>query len=217
MDAVLRDLELLTPGESWADRTFAELDDRVKERTSAGETVEDGLRRWSGGLQEADIIHAARQTSAAAAGLAPIAWLLAERRVEPGIRAGRSEFSDLSHQGAARIGFAQVVSPRLASFRRGGIAFHEAAAEISVVTVEQHLKTAWSRLAIEGKDVAVILSDGNRWAYRKPFPPGRTNSRLSQVSAWFRQLGLVDDQGLTPEGRAQRDEALASLAAGPDE
>jgi hypothetical protein len=84
------------------------------------------------------------------------------------------------------------------------------------LTVEQHLRTAWSRLAVEGKDVAVIFSDGDRWAYRKPFAPGRTNSRLSQVDRWFRQLGLLDETGLTSEGHAQLAQVLNSLAVGGD-
>jgi hypothetical protein len=213
---VLRDLKLLGPRESWTAPAFSDLDDRVKELTSTGETVEEGLRRWSGGLQEYDVIQAARQTRAAAPGLVPVAWLLAERRVEPGIRAGRPEFHDLSHEGNARIGLTQVINRRLASFRRTNISLRDVAAELSALTVEQHLRTAWSRLAVEGKDVAVIFSDGSRWAYRKPFSPGRTNSRLSQVENWFRQLGLVDDEGLTTEGRSELKQALNTLATGVD-
>ncbi len=216
LELVLRDLRLLEPRRSWTALTFFNLDDRVNDLTAAGESVEDGLRRWSGALQESDIIRAARQTRAAAPGLLAVAWLVAERRVEPGIRAGRSEFHELSHEGDARIGLTQVISRRLQSFRRSSASFLEVAGELSALTVEQHLRTAWTRLAVEGKDVAVVLSDGNRWAYRKPLSPGRTNSRLAQVDNWFRQLGLLDDDGLTAEGRSQLDQLLQTLATGVD-
>jgi hypothetical protein len=59
--------------------------------------------------------------------------------------------------------------------------------------------------------VARLLADGARWAYRGDFPAGQTDSRLSQVDNWLRQLGLLVDEGVTADGRALLERGLAAL------
>ena len=110
---------------------------------------------------------------------------------------------------------AQVVLPALERFREGGASFVDVVVELLSWTVEQHLRTAWSRLAVDPrKDVSLLLVDGNRWAYRKAFRPGQTASRLEQVDQWLRHLGVLDDGGLTPEGHRLLDERKAALGLG---
>lgn len=216
IEGALRDLALIAKGEDWTAIPFAEMDRRVRQLTTGEEITENGLRRWKDGLQEEDIIRVARATFSAAPALLPVAWLLAERRIEAGVSEARVEFRDLSHEGLARIGFAQIVRPKLAAFRASAMTVAEVAADLTVATVEQHLRTAWSRLAIDGKDVSVLLSDGNRWAYRKGFSPGQTDSRLAQLDNWLRQLGLVDTAGVTADGKVRLERIIATLKSGGD-
>ena len=214
IETAFEELGLTQGRETWDSLPFAELDRRITALTSTEEHFENGLRKWKGGLQEPDLIRVVRQTGAAAPALLPVAWLLAERRTQPGIHSKMKEFRQLSHEGISRIGLEQMIFPKLTAFRGKPVACMEAAAELGAMTVEQHLRTVWTRLAGEGKDVSVLLTDGNRWAFRKNFAPGQVDSRLTQVSNWLTQLGLITKEGLTPEGETQLASILVTLANG---
>lgn len=213
----LRDLRLLSDDESWETLSITDLSRRVKELTSEEELRENGLRRWVGGLHESDVIRVSQQYPDAAPALLPVAWLLSERRAEPGSGNRTDPLRDLSHEGTVRIGLSDVIVPRLEKFRQTDVTWAQAAGELLVLTVEQHLRTAWGRLASEGKEVSVILSDGNRWAWRKWFGAGRTASRHAQVESWLRQLGLLDDTGLTPAGETYREQIWTNPMRGDDQ
>ncbi len=217
MSALLRDLGLLGPAESWDTLTFDELRERVLGATSDGVITERGLRRWRRGLNEERLIAAVRTLRLGAPVALPVAWLLAERRAGPGAREHDAPFGALSppREGLSRLGFEQVVLPALERFDRTQPRLPDVVAELLSWTVEQHLRTAWSRLAVDRrKDVARLLADGTTWAYRADFPAGQTDSRLSQLDHWLRQLGLLGDDGVTSEGHAVLDRCLAALAGG---
>lgn len=63
------------------------------------------------------------------------------------------------------------------------------------------------------KDVALLISDGDRWTYRKVFKAGRTDSRLRQAVGWLTQLGLIDNAGPTSRGEMILDQSLKTLKA----
>lgn len=217
INQALRDLRLLADDESWANLSISELTNRISVLTSREQIEENGLRRWVGGLHESDVIRVSQQYTSAAPALLPVAWLLSERRANPGAGDQTVPMPDLSHEGVNRIGLSQVIVPRLAKFRQAEVTWANAAGEIMVFTVEQHLRTAWGRLASERKEVSVILSDGNRWAWRKWFGAGRTASRHVQVASWLRQLGLLDDTSLTPTGEHYREQIVTTLILGDDQ
>ncbi len=207
----LLDLGLIEKGESWAALPFSLLDQRIHLRTSDRDYIANGIRFWAGGLQEPDLLRVAEQTGLASPALLPVAWLLAERRVGPGVLAMLPDFRALSHEGPWRLGLEQRVFPTLSRFREQGVTFGEAAAELTFVTVEQHLHTAWDRLANNGNDVAVLHSDGHSWAHRKSFSAGHMDSRLNQVRNWVQQLGLLTEGGLTQEGELVLQEIITTL------
>ena len=131
-----------------------------------------------------------------------VAWLLVARRVAPGVEEHREGFDVLSRQPFARLGVREVVLPWCERWRREPVPLPQAVADLLTMTVDQHLRTAWSRLAADARrDVAVLVTDGDQWAYRKSFRPGRTNSRLGQARGWLNQLGLLDEGRLTVLGR----------------
>ena len=157
LDEVLRDLGLLSRTEHWHDLAFRELEDRVVRATSADMLVERGLRRWGAGLTEAKVIAVVRGTGAGAPVALPVAWLLAARRAEPGIREHQPAFAALSREGHYRLGMEQVVLPAIERFRRADSPLVDVVDELLAWTVEQHLRTAWSRLAVDPrKDVALF-------------------------------------------------------------
>lgn len=213
MQEVLADLDLISPEERWEDLRIRDLRKRVEARTREGEVVARGLRRWEGGLDEERLIGVVRNNCAGAPAVLPIAWLLSERRTGPGVRDHLPWFAALSpRDGFSRLGVEQVLLPALQRYEQADAKLMDVVADLLAWTVEQHLRTAWSRLAVDfRKDVALLLVDGNRWTYRKDFRPGQTDSRLSQVGNWLRQLGLMDDTGATDVGRAALARGLATL------
>lgn len=217
-EAVLLDLDLITRNERWDELTFADLESRLVGRTCEREVVERGVRRWvGGGLAEHDLVRIIRSHPIGAPVALPVAWLLAARRVGQGVEQGHTSMAALSWQGRARLGMEQIVLPRLDRFRRtrDSSSLPDVVAELLSWTVEQHLRTAWSRQAVNvRKDVALLHSDGNRWAYRKKFRAGQTNSRLGQLDGWLNQLGLRNDEGLTDDGQRVLDRALQVVAQG---
>lgn len=216
LEAVLQDLDLLSPGEPWESLTFRELEARVKRATTDAETVERGLRRWVGGITEEDLIRVTMRSGAGAPVTLPIAWLLAARRAGPGLAERMPEFAALSREGHSRLGMEQAIVPAIERFRRADLPLADVVAELLTWTVEQHLRTAWARLAVDPrKDVALLLVDGNRWAYRKDYRPGQTDDRLRQVDNWLRQLGLRDGEALTDLGRQTLERGLKVLAQHP--
>jgi hypothetical protein len=157
-------------------------------------------------LSEEQVVQTAQADSNGAVGLLPIAWLLARRRIDFDDEKSRGVMAQMSRQGVARFGLMQVILPATERWIREDATLTEVVAELVHLTVEQHLRVAWSRLATDvKKDVALLIADGDRWYYRKSFGNGRLASRLRQTVGWLRQLQLIDDHGITETGIAALD------------
>jgi hypothetical protein len=85
---------------------------------------------------------------------------------------------------------------------RRNISIREAIAELTLRTVDQHLRIAWSRMAREpDRDVSLLSTDGDIWYFKKAFRGGRTASRMTQTIGWLNQLALLNEKGCTAKGR----------------
>lgn len=210
----LSELGILAPGESPLDLSFRQVFERVERLTAEGLSEHHGLRGWQGRLHEVATYGTALSSDkgAGAAAVLPVAWALAVRRAEVGVLGGVEDFQLLSQQGWARVGLREVIIPSVQTFLREDRPYGRVMADLARRTVEQHLRISWTRMAADPRrDVAVLTSDGERWSHRKSFRDGRTASRLHQAAGWLRQLGLVDERGLTADGRAARARSLDTL------
>jgi hypothetical protein len=214
-DSALRDLNLLSPGQSVADLTFRALEERLRLRLFVAGAA-PGVVRWSDSLVEPLLYRRALKSGAGALTLAVVAWVMAAIRVGDAVREDRQEYRSLSHQGRRRQGLREVVLPELERFRREDRQLREVAAEMALRTVQQHLQITWSRLQVDPKrDVALLTAEGNKWfAPRKGFVAGRTASRIQQALGWLQQLKLIDANGITSDGAIVLKRALDTLAGG---
>ena len=57
----------------------------------------------------------------------------------------------------------------------------------------------------------MIRSDGDEWVYQNDFHLDRATSRIYQAVNWLRQLGQIDDAGITAQGSALLEAGLATL------
>jgi len=168
--------------------------------------------RWAGGFHEESVIQLALDGGVGSLAILPLTWLLARERALKASKSGATYASPLSTRSFWRIGVEEVILPGLQDMLRRGLTIREAAYELTLLTVEQHLSIAWARLAADpAKDVAVISADGDHWHYRKDFRAGRTAARLQQGIGWLTQLALIDDAGTTSEGSALLDSIRSVL------
>ena len=214
-DSALRDLNLLSSGESVADLTFRALEDRMRSRLFVAGSA-PGVVRWSDSLVETQLYRRALKSGAGALTLAVVAWVMAALRVGDVVREDKQEYRSLSHQGRRRQGMREVVLPELERFRREDRPLRDVSAEMAVRTVQQHLQITWSRLQVDlRRDVALLTAEGNKWfARRKGFVAGRTASRIQQALGWLQQLKLIDASGITADGAIVLKRALVTLAEG---
>lgn len=214
-DSALRDLNLLTFGESVADLTFRALEDRLRSRLFVADAT-PGVVRWSDSLIEPLLYRRALKSSAGALSLAVVAWVMAGFRVGDAVREDSQDYRSLSHQGRRRQGMREVVLSELDRFRREDRPLREVAADMALRTVQQHLQITWSRLQVDlRRDVALLTAEGNKWFARgKGFVAGRTASRIQQALGWLHQLKLIDANGVTADGEIVLRRALTVLAEG---
>jgi len=216
LEQVLESLSLLPTTRKPLQAPLAVLLELIRKATP-GRTIGPPVR-WHGALQEPAVMNLAlelaRDKRPGCLVLLPVSWLLTSERLG-GVRSADSVLSSkLSVGGSRRLGVSQVVLPVLKEMLQRNATIVQAAYELTVRTVDQHLATAWERMLREPeKDVAIIHADDNTWSYRKPFKAGRTASRLDQAIGWLRQLALVDDLGCTAEGRRYLARARELLAA----
>src|SRR5271157_119993 len=181
---------------------------------AVGETVVvRGLRRWSGSLSESLLFEKASWLQASEGlGVLPVSWIIAARRMEPGIKGNQPGFEFDTQAGVYRIGVGAVVLPEVNTWSTSSKTIREVTAWLVQRSVDQHLRIAWSRLALEPyKDVGLIRSDGDDWVYQKDFYAGRATSRIYQAINWLRQLNLIDEAGITAEGSELLQSGLATL------
>ena len=171
------------------------------------------LARWLDKLSEKNIAELADSAGAGGCILLPLAWALVYYRTYSDEVSEDELPPELSRQGWARIGLAEVIKPSVEKFLEEDWSYLEVLQELLQRSVDQHLRIAWTRLRFERepKDVAVISSDGRRWCYRKPFNPGRTASRVDQAISWLQQLKLIAPNGLTPEGKQILERNIGAL------
>lgn len=211
-DTALRALGLLKAEESISILSFRMLRTRVEANVSAGKESRHGIARWDSSLTETKLYTLALRSGAGALSLAVVAWILADLRVGAAVRENTQETGGLSYQGWRRFGLKEVVLPELERFWHDDAPFREVAAEMAYRTVNQHLQIAWSRLQGDPRrDVALMTTEGDIWYARKRFSGGRTASRISQSVGWLKQLGLINDDGLTKEGEAALANVLQTL------
>ena len=211
-DDALRRIGLLSQGETVRQVTFAQMFERVERATADQVNVVNGLRRWRGGLSETQLYNDALDTGTGAVALLPIAWCLVARRTSS-MPAGASPRNVVLLGAFFQLGIAAVVLPKIEEFRQSGLGYLDVMAELITRTVQQHVRVAWSRFAApQGKDVAVLAADSETWARHNTFRAGRTNSRLPVAIDWLAQLGLTNEDGITPEGAAVLKSAVSTLA-----
>ena len=59
--------------------------------------------------------------------------------------------------------------------------------------------------------IHLLSVDGDKWKYKKDFVSGRTASRLSEATGWLKQLKLINDDGITSDGKQILERGYASL------
>lgn len=200
VEDALAQLGVLPEGGRPLDVELPILQERI--RAVAGVRKEGAIRRWPGPIDEEALIAQARSGGAGVLALLPLAWLLVAERVGRTGGRGLGE-RGMSRQGRERLGVEQVVLPEVGRFLSQRRSVREVAVELAWRTVEQHLSTAWSRLAARPHaDVSCLIADGTRWSLQSGFRHGRTTDRVSRAIGWTQQLGLVSGEGLTAEGHA---------------
>lgn len=216
--ALLQELGLLKNGEDFKRLSFGQLRDRIERATRPRQHESDALYRWTGALDELALIRiaeAARKRGTCAACFLPVAWVLSLCRspVDSSLPDDSEDF--LSHQGWARFGLRQVIHPFVQKFLKEDQSLVQVISDLTRLTVDQHLRIVWSRLAQDPlRDVAVLNADGELWGFRKDFKSGRTASRLRQALNWLQQLKLINDSGLTADGETVLKRALTALRNG---
>lgn len=205
----LKDLFLADSREAIETLSFEELNQRCID--NLGRPVSRrGLRRGDGTLRESAIINVAASAGIGALVLIPVSWCVAVWRSEPWEE-------DLEHSfenGAgswSRMGLFEVIRPTIRQYITEARSLEEVTADLAHLTAERHLDIAWSRMAADTRDVAVFLSDGDRWHDRgRQFTPGRTASRIRDATRWLQQLGLLDD-GITSVGKGVLGRCLQTI------
>ncbi len=217
-DSALRDMGIISSGESVTDLTFRDLEDRLLSHLSAAGGATTGIARWPNKLIEPLLYRRALKSGAGALSLAVVAWIMASIRVGDSVRENVLEHSGLSYQGWRRLGMRDVVLPELERLRREDRPLREVAAEMAFRTVQQHLQITWSRLQVDlRRDVALLTAEGNKWFARdKGFVAGRTGSRIQQALGWLSQLKLIDSKGITADGEVVLMRAYKGLAEGTE-
>jgi hypothetical protein len=217
-NSALKDLGIIQGYETVSSLSYVEVRDRtlalfINEKPATPLEI----RRWAHPLNEVTLYQRCLSAGAASVSLALIAWIMTAFRLDEESKLDTPESSWTSYQGNNRLGLSEIILPELNRFERDAFSFLEAAGELAMRTMSQHLQTAWSRLQVDvRRDVALISTEGNRWFPRegKTFYPGRTASRLSQAIGWMMQLNLIDNAGITPFGQAHLDRAKKTLSEG---
>lgn len=201
IDIGLQKIRLISSKEKHTSISWNTLVNRVEAQLKK-KSFRNGLWRWETGIDENAIISLASENKETSIGLLPLAWYLCQRRLDKDNNED-SKLEYLSQQGGARMGLAQVLFPELQKWKKLNPSIAEISGWLIKRTVEQHLRISWSRMSVDfNRDVAVIISDGEKWRFRKNFEGGRTASRVGEAIDWLRQLGLIDEAGLPELGKS---------------
>ena len=114
--------------------------------------------------------------------------------------------------GIYRLGVETIALPEVKSWCTSKRSIREVTGWLIKRSVDQHLRIAWSRQCADPRrDVSLIRSDGDEWIYQNDFRADRATSRIYQAVNWLRQLGQIDDAGITVQGSALLETGLATL------
>lgn len=176
---------------------------RLKTITRKSNKSIDGISRWSNKLiNESAFIEQLMSNNRSAISLLPIIWLISYFRLSNKSNNSIHSINLLSRGGWGRIGLKEVIFPTIKKWKKNNPLFTQVIAELIDRTVDQHVRIAWSRTAIDvNKDVSVMNVDANQWQYSKDFEGGRTAPRLKEAMGWLKQLQLIDDRGITSDGK----------------
>lgn len=201
MEEALAEFRILKKGESVDQLSFRTAFERVHNRCRKNRTLSGGLARWDGGLSETELYDYAGSSDEAAVALLPVAWCLAGQRAPRDIVETGAGYALRDSGRLFQIGIDAVVRPKIEAFLKEDRSYRDVMAELTLRTVQQHLRVAWKRFSTpNGKDVSVLISDTEAWSRNNAFRPGRTGSRLPMAIDWLKQLGLTSEDGLTKSG-----------------
>lgn len=209
----LVELRLAKKNEKIEDLSIEELVRRVTKATSRGRVLRNGLYRWEGYLTETAVMKVALSSSRGKAMLVMVAWILVAQRVCVEDERRNAQLASLSGNEERRVGVFDVVIRSVSDWTNSDASLIDQAAQLMNFTVQQHLNTAWSRMAADlKKDVALLSVEEGKWQSRgKQIAAGRTVSRLDQAIGWMGQLGWINEKGITAKGRRYANRAYATV------
>jgi hypothetical protein len=215
-ETMLNSLGLATDRSDIVGTPFRTFYESIREATTLNRVATRGLVRWDGDLNEWTLMNRANNAAAGALVLLPIAWVMATLRAEEW--PGELPFEGDQLLGQTRFGLQHTIIPQIKRFIDDEWTLGEVMFELARRTIGQHLRVSWSRIAVDPtRDVALLVTDGHRWWSRNAekhvsgYEAGRTGSRYTQVIGWLKQLRLVSDDGLLPDGRSMLDRCLSTL------
>lgn len=211
---ILRSVGLDIRSNSIGDMPFVEFRKRIDAVLGRVSEYPTGLCRWKKSLlTEQNIINLAMDDYEHTLALAPMAWLIARKRIKTEERSWI--YQALSDEGHSRLGLRQVIVPTLAKWERENYSLRKVWDDLVETTVQQHLRISHDRLRINQKrDVSCVALSEERLSYKQGMRPGRTLSRIPQAIGWLIQLGLIKEDGLTVRGKAELQRILTSLRKG---
>jgi hypothetical protein len=209
----LQKIGLLFADENVKKLTWSEFCSRV-DNCMSGTVTKRGLQRWDSKIDENLIISSVLARKENCVGLLPVAWYLCRKRVVEQNFEKYPLLELLSRNGGTRLGIKNVVLPELQKWDKTDPLLLEVAGWLLKRSVDQHLRIAWTRMFSEmDRDVSVLLTESNKWFFRKDFYGDRTNSRIPTAIGWLEQLGLVGRSGLTEKGMMALQRSHKALAS----
>ena len=213
MENELKSIGLIANSESYEKITFRDIYEKIKNAVQTESTFVEGLYRWANqSISEPELIDRIQSKNLGIVSLIPIVWLIAYFRLKDGIDKDSRTINLLSRGGWGRVGLKEVIFPIIKEWEQKDPLYSQVVGELIGRTVDQHVRIAWSRMATDiKKDVSVLSVDGDKWKYKKDFVSGRTASRLTEATGWLRQLKLINNNGITSDGKEILKRGYASL------
>ena len=181
--------------------TVKELRATLKSKCTRDVVERSGLRRWSRGLTETEIIAATFEMPSAGPAALVVSWCLAAHRIADAQQIG---LDDRHHN----VGLRRDILPLLE--------LHVTLPVRTLMTTllyrasMQHLRIAWDRMATDPtRNVSMFSVDEGQWLFFRAYKFTRMNSRINQAMNWLGSLNLVGKQGTTPSGLQLLKEVLA--------
>lgn len=194
--------QLLNTGEEYPDLYFTDIYHRLVNQIEQKEYKGQYLDLWPAGqIGEEQLIETIRRNPISSVALLPIIWIMSHLHFQHQNRDSLKELGLQYQGGLARIGISGVIRPTIKRWMKNNPSLAEMSGELIGRTIDQHLRISWGRMTGNNQDVSVLVADDNQFKYRKNFSAGRTASRLVQAIGWLKQLSLIDQDGITPDGQ----------------